>query len=135
MVEAARQPERCVRKTRYQEGDCHAHLENNSISFHRTRDARPAGSLASADRGRRIDTDRAASAARVPAADLPWAGLHLDAGILGIWAGWIFLGAGNVGDGASGRGVVDSGVLGLCRGSLRVARRLLGTARRVLWRN
>ena len=55
--------------------------------------------------------------------------------ILGIRSIWLLLGAGHVGTGACAGPALDPRILGLGRGRLCLARRILGPSRRILWRN
>ena len=63
--------------------------------------AAPDASRARPDRDRAFHHDRAAGAAGLRAAADPCPGLHLDAGLLGLWDGWLLLGAGHLGAAAA----------------------------------
>jgi hypothetical protein len=77
----------------------------------------------------------AARSSRLRATSGPRAWLHLGSGLLGVWAGRILLGSGNLGTAASRRRAVDSRLLGLGEWTLCVASRLLGTPCGILRRN
>src|SRR5260370_9719327 len=95
-------------------------------------DSGNASGFQGADRGRHFGSNGASGAAGVRPAGLPRPWLYLDARILGLWRRRLLLGAGNVGSGAAGWLPLDAGLLGICRWPLHMARRLLGTACRLL---
>src|SRR5258708_3072440 len=68
------------------------------------------------------------------AAGLSRAQFPVDARILAIRSGLIFLGGRGMGASSPGRLSVDAGILGLARRSLCVERRILGASRGLLWR-
>jgi hypothetical protein len=72
-----------------------------------------AGGFAGASR--RFDYDCAAGAAGLRAANLPWAGIFVDAWLLGLRRPrrWLLLGAGNLGGGAFAWASLDAWLLGL----------------------
>src|SRR5262249_27571354 len=96
--------------------------------FDRGSHAEPAGVFASTDRGWRLDSYWSACVAGLSAASLPRARIHLDAWLLGLWAGWILLGARHMGCGTGRRFALDAWILGLGRRRLCLARGLLGSA-------
>src|SRR5580704_5013283 len=71
----------------------------------------------------------------IRAAPLSRSRLLLDAGLLGLErCRRLLLGSGNLG-GGPGRLALDARILGMGRWVLRLARRILGSARRLLWRD
>jgi len=73
-------------KTRHQEGDDHANEESVSATANCFGPAGHTGRVAGTNRRRRFDPSGSAGAARVRAAGLPRAGLHMDSRILGLRA-------------------------------------------------
>ncbi len=67
--------------------------------------------------------------------EIPGAGLPVDAGLLGLRARGLLLGARDLGAAPAGRTAVDARLLGMVRGRVRLERGLLGSAGRLLWRS
>src|SRR5215470_1747515 len=82
----------------------------------------------------RLGDDCSSGAAGLHAAAMSGRWIHVDAWILGLWSRWLLLGARHLGYATDGWFALDSGILGMGQWCVRVARWLLGTAHRFLWR-
>src|SRR3984957_6678675 len=116
-------------------GNSHAQILSWVLTPVNVRLAADAGFGASTRGHRRFDHGGAAGDPGLHATYLSGAQLHLDTGLLGVGTRRLLLGARHGGDCPSGGGAVDSGVLGLGGWRLRLARRVLGAARRFLRRH